>query len=196
MKHSQLIKKLIAACMIALPTLAFNAHSATRSIVWDPAHNPATAYRWTEGESWHSFIFAGGDEWGVVPDTVDYIATFNVNPAPICILDTLVQPGHVVVGDNGPGYLVITNGGSLIVTNNDWVGIGFVNSTAGYMEITAGGTLFVHDNFWIGFEPSGVGTFTMKGGTATIEGMTGLGWNGGDRRNAHQWWHLKSLHLA
>ena len=83
------------------------------------------------------------------------------------------------VGLNGPGgTLIITNGGNLVCSNPDeWNSVGMNNT--GLMVVENGGSASYGNHLWIGFDSGADGTFTMNGGTVSVTGMFGLGWNGG-----------------
>jgi hypothetical protein len=103
---------------------------------------------------------------------------FNVSGARACVVNTAVGAGQVVVGDNGEGGMVIvTNSGNLAASASDWSAIGY-NNTA-LMVVATGGTASFGNHLWIGFEPAADGTLIMNGGTVSVAGMFGLGWNGG-----------------
>jgi hypothetical protein len=53
-----------------------------------------------------------------------------------------------------------------------------MNNT-GLMVVENGGSASFGNHLWIGFEPTAEGTLIMNGGTVSVTGMFGLGWNGG-----------------
>jgi hypothetical protein len=46
-------------------------------------------------------------------------------------------------------------------------------------HLQSGSSAIFGEHLWVGFEPAGIGTLTLSGGTATVNEMFGLGWNGG-----------------
>src|SRR6478609_65513 len=47
------------------------------------------------------------------------------------------------------------------------------------MIVETGGLASFGNHLWIGFDPGSDGTLVMNGGTVSVAGMVGLGWNGG-----------------
>jgi hypothetical protein len=136
--------------------------------VWNPAANPSGNGLWTESANWTG---------GKVANSTNKVV-FNVSAARPCIVNTAVTAGQVVVGDNGEGgILIVTNSGSLAASATDWSAIGYNNSAL--MVLANGGSASFGNHLWIGFDPGSDGTFTMNGGTVSVAGMFGLGWNGG-----------------
>jgi hypothetical protein len=136
--------------------------------VWNPAANPGGNGLWTESANWTG---------GQVANSTNKVV-FNVSGARACVVNTAVGAGQVVVGDNGEGGMVIvTNSGNLAASASDWSAIGY-NNTA-LMVVATGGTASFGNHLWIGFEPAADGTLIMNGGTVSVAGMFGLGWNGG-----------------
>lgn len=137
--------------------------------VWNPAANPATTGLWNECANWNG---------GLCPGTVT-VVTFNVPDAIPCTLATAALAGVVRIGNGGPGgTLIITNGGSLTAaTAAEWNSIGMNNT--GLMIVEAGGSASYGNHLWIGYEPAADGTLIVNGGTVSVGGMIGLGWNGG-----------------
>jgi hypothetical protein len=159
------MKTLITACLavVSLLTLQVQAQNTT---VWNPAANPATTGLWSESANWTG---------NAVPGTGDK-AVFNVAGAIPCVINSPANVGQLVMGDGGPGTLIVTNGGSL-ATGTIWTGLGYNNQAS--LEVYSGGTAVFNEHLWIGFEATGDGTLTMHGGTIRVMGMFGLGWNGG-----------------
>jgi hypothetical protein len=137
---------------------------------WNPALNPGdTNGLWNNGTNWSS---------GVVPGNVTF-AYLNVPGAIPCIINTPASANVVRIGLNGPGTtLIVTNGGNLVCNHVDeWNSIGMNNT--GLMIVENGGSVTYTFHLWIGFDPAADGTLTMNGGTVSVGGMFGLGWNGG-----------------
>src|SRR5207253_10734015 len=90
-------------------------------------------------------------------------------------------PAQLVLGDGGPGNLIIVNGGSLVTSNyagvNSFNAIGY--SSLARLEIAAGGSMIISNHLWVAQNFGATATFVMNGGTATVLGMFGVGWNGG-----------------
>jgi len=137
--------------------------------VWNPAANPAGTGKWNEGANWTA---------GVAPFSVTK-ASFNVVGATPCTVTNVAVADYVVLGENGPGgTLTIANGGSLApasVVNPTSVGY---NSNA-LMVVETGGSASFGSHLWIGLDPGSDGTLIMNGGTVSVAGMFGLGWQGG-----------------
>jgi hypothetical protein len=94
------------------------------------------------------------------------------------VVNSAVNAGQLVAGDNGPGEtLIVTNGGSLTASATDWSAIGYNNIIQ--MIVANGGSASFGNHLWIGFNPGSDGTLILNGGTVSVTGMFGLGWNGG-----------------
>ncbi len=144
---------------------------APERVTWDPAANPSGNGFWNESANWTG---------GFLPGNVT-LARFNISGASPCTVTNAAVARVVRMGiDGGPGgTLIITNGGSLVCTVGDdnWNAVGY-NQTA-EMIVETGGSASFGNHLWVGFSPGGDGTFIMNGGTASVTGMFGLGWNGG-----------------
>ncbi|MGC3958872.1 MAG: hypothetical protein QM813_13320 [Verrucomicrobiota bacterium] len=85
---------------------------------------------------------------------------------------------YVVMGDNGPGgTLIITNGGHLTCGALNATAIGY--NSNGVMLVESGATASFGTHLWIGLDPGSDGKLIMNGGTVSVAGMFGLGWQGG-----------------
>jgi len=136
--------------------------------VWNPAANPSGNGLWSESANWTGGQVANGTNKVV----------FNVSAARACVVNSAVNAGQLVTGDNGPGgVLIVTNGGSLAASATDWSAVGYNNTIQ--MIVESGGSATFGNHLWIGFDPGSDGTLTMNGGTVSVAGMFGLGWNGG-----------------
>ena len=136
--------------------------------VWNPSANPAGNGWWSEDANWTGGTAANGTNKAVL----------NVAGAGACVVNSAVNAGQLVAGDNGPGgLLIVTNGGSLAASATDWSAIGY-NNTA-LMVVASGGSASFGNHLWIGFDPGADGTLILNGGTVSVSGMFGLGWNGG-----------------
>jgi hypothetical protein len=150
--------------------LAHNLYALT-DIGWNPAGNPnqPSDNKWSTAANWNL---------GSVP-TDGYKAKFYNSPSVACIVDGVTGNAQMVLGDGGPGSMIITNGGvlnagALVNQDNDgWTAISY--SVAAQLTIENGGTANFHYHLWVGLTPTSNGTFTMNGGTATVGGMFGLG---------------------
>ncbi|MCL4787794.1 MAG: hypothetical protein KJ070_13530 [Verrucomicrobia bacterium] len=155
----------LAAALLLCAAMGVEAQLTTT--VWNPAANPSGNGLWSESANWTG---------GQVANSTNKVV-FNVAGARACVVNTAVNAGQVVVGDNGDGgLLLVTNGGSL-ATSADWSAIGY-NHTA-LMVVETGASASFGDHLWVGFDPGSDGTLILNGGTVTVAGMFGLGWNGG-----------------
>ncbi len=159
------MRTLLTACLVAAPLIAATVNAQTTT-VWNPAANPTTTGLWSESANWTG---------GVVPD-YSYKVVFNVAGASPCTVKSVATPGQLVMGDGGPGTVIIGTGGTL-TTGTNWTGLGY-NNVAG-IEVRSGGAAIFNDHLWVGFLPGADGTLTLNGGTVNVSGMFGLGWNGG-----------------
>ena len=138
-------------------------------VTWNPALNPDSAGLWNEDANWTG---------GVGPSNATFV-TFNVADAIPCLVTNAAFASVMRVGLNGPGgTLIITNGGSLVCNNpNEWNSIGMNNT--GLVVVADGASASFGQHLWIGFDSGADGTLIMNGGTVSVTGMFGLGWNGG-----------------
>jgi hypothetical protein len=108
-------------------------------------------------------------------------ADFNSSAQPPCFLNSLALPAQFMLGDNGPGFLYILNGGSLTSSNysggNSYNAIGYNHIAR--VDLRNGGSLISSNHLWVGLNLNARGNLVMNGGTATVLGMIGLGWSGG-----------------
>jgi hypothetical protein len=147
---------------------AVGAQAQLTTTVWNPAANPPGNGLWSESANW-----TGAN----VPNAANKVV-FNVTGARACVVNSAVNAGQLVTGDNGPGgTLIITNGGSLVTSATNWSAIGYNNTNL--MIVESGGSGRFGFQLWIGFNPGSDGTLLMNGGTLTVTNMIGLGWNGG-----------------
>lgn len=138
-------------------------------VVWDPAANPESSGLWHECANWTG---------GVCPSNIT-VVTFRVADALACTVTSAASAGMVRMGLGGPGgTLIVTNGASLTAANPaEWNSIGMNNT--GLMVVETGGSASFGNHLWIGYEPVAEGTLIVNGGTVSVGGMFGLGWNGG-----------------
>jgi hypothetical protein len=136
---------------------------------WNPALNPDINGLWNVSSNWSG---------GITPGNVTFVF-LNVPDAIPCILTNAASVNVARLGLNGPGgTLIITNGGSLVCSHPDeWNSIGMNNT--GLVVVANGGSASYGQHLWIGFDAGADGTLIMNGGTVSVTGMFGLGWNGG-----------------
>ena len=147
---------------------AICAEAQLTSTVWNPAANPSGNGLWSESANWTG---------GQVANSTNK-AVLNVAGARACVVNSAVSAGQLAAGDNGPGgLLIVTNGGTLAASATDWSAIGYNNTIL--MIVESGGAATFGNHLWVGFDPGSDGTLTVNGGTVSVAGMFGLGWNGG-----------------
>jgi hypothetical protein len=160
-------------------------------VVWNPALIfPDINGLWNVSGNWTG---------GVGPSNVTKVI-FNVLDAIPCTVTNAAFAKYVTMGDNGPGgTLIITNGGSLTCSADNWTAIGR-NSTA-LMIVENGGSASFEEHLWVGLDPASDGTLIMNGGTVSVTGMFSCGWlrgkgtaliNGGTL-NLNQWHPTDSI---
>jgi hypothetical protein len=139
------------------------------NVVWNPAGNPSSTGKWNEKANWTG---------GVAPASVTTV-NFNVVGAIPCTVTNAAVADYVVMGDTGPGgTLIITNGGSLLpasVVSATVIG----NNSNAVMVVANGGSASFGYQLMIGLNPGSDGTLIMNGGTVSVAGMFGLGYQGG-----------------
>jgi hypothetical protein len=137
--------------------------------VWNPAQNTGdTLGLWNMSTNWTVGMCPGNST----------VVTFNVPDAIPCIITNAATAYYVAMGSGGPGgTLIVTNGGSLITGRDNWTAVGYNNTAT--MRVENGASVNFGYHLWIGFDPTADGTFIMNGGTVSVGGMFGLGWNGG-----------------
>lgn len=136
--------------------------------VWNPAANPSGTGKWNEKTNWTGFV---------APGAVTKVI-FNVPGAIPCTVTNAAFADYVVMGDNGPGgTLNIASGGSLTCGSANATIIG--NNSNAVMVVEAGGSVSLGNHLWVGFDPGADGTLIMNGGSVTVAGMFGLGFQGG-----------------
>jgi hypothetical protein len=159
-------------------------------VVWNPAANPSGTGKWNEKDNWTGFV---------APVSITKVI-FNVVGAIPCTVTNEALADYVVMGDNGPGgTLNIANGGSLTCGAVNATAIGY--NSNGVMVVESGGSASFGTHLWIGLDPGSDGTLTMNGGTVSVAGMFGLGWQGGKGTaqinagtlNLSQWDYFNSI---
>ncbi len=164
------------------------------NVVWNPAANfPDVEGLWNVASNWTSVY---------TPASI-IKATFNVVGAIPCTVTNAAAASSVDMGNTGPGgTLIITNGGSLVCGAGNPTFIG--NNSNALMVVEAGGSASFGTHLWTGFDPGSDGMLTMNGGTVSVSGMFGLGWNGGKGTaninggtlNLSQWQETNSIQGA
>ncbi len=137
-------------------------------LTWNPALNPDPDGLWNNPTNWSGSL---------LPGDVTYVS-MNVAGSVPCIVTNAVVAGVVRIDQSGGGTLIITNGGSLTCSANDWCGDGY-NQTGNVIDVEEGGSFSCAGHLWVGFNTGGSGTLIMNGGTVSVGGMFGLGWSGG-----------------
>jgi hypothetical protein len=107
------------------------------------------------------------------------IVNFSVPDAIPCTVTNAALAGYVAMGINGGpgGTLTIANGGSLTTFTEHWTAVGY--NTNALMVVENGGSASFAEHLWIGLDPGSDGTLIMNGGTVYVDGMFGIGWQGG-----------------
>ena len=143
--------------------------------VWNPALNPSSTGWWSEIGNWFT---PAGVAINMVPGDTTHVL-FNIADAIPCMVSNAVVARYVDMGNStGPGgTLIVTNGGSLTTGTDNWTAVGY--SSNALMVVESGASVNFGYHLWIGFDPTADGTFILNGGTASVGGMFGLGWNGG-----------------
>jgi hypothetical protein len=106
------------------------------------------------------------------------VVRFNIPDAIPCTITNAAFAKYVTMGENGPGgTLIITNGGSLTCSADNWSAVGRNNTAV--MIVENGGSASFGEHLWIGLDPTSDGTLIMNGGTVSVTGMFSCGWLGG-----------------
>ena len=142
---------------------------AQTTTVWNPAANPTSTGLWSEADNWTGKVVPEGD----------FKVVLNVPNAPTCIVNSTQGVAQLVMGDgNGPVTMKIVNGGHL-TSSGDWTAVDY-NRTA-TLEVETGGSLTTGNHLWVGLlTATETGTLIVNGGTVTVGGMFGLGWDSGN----------------
>jgi hypothetical protein len=158
--------------------------------VWNPAANPSGTGKWNEKSNWTGFVAPAS-----VTKTI-----FNVIGAIPCTVTNAAVADYVVMGDSGPGgTLIITNGGSLTCGAVNATAIGY--NSNGVLVVETGTAASFGTHLWIGLDPGSDGTLILNGGTVSVAGLFGLGWQGGKGTaqinggtlNLSQWDYFNSI---
>ena len=169
------MKTIITSSALTVLLLALNLQAQT-TVSWKPSANASTHGLWSEAANWNPARLPGVSSSGL-GDKAD----FNSSAQIPCFLNSAATPAQLMIGDNGPGDLIILNGGSLVSSNysgvNSFNAVGY-NSLA-RLELQNGGSLISSNHFWVGLNYNAIGNFVMNGGSATVLGMFGVGWTGG-----------------
>src|ERR1035441_4972349 len=99
------MKTRIVPCMVAVSLLALNLQAQTTDS-WRPANNASTHGLWSEAANWSLGFLPGVDP------APGYKADFNSNAQIPCFVNGAVLTAQLMIGDNGPGDVIILNGGS------------------------------------------------------------------------------------
>lgn len=144
------------------------ASMVSASTVWNPAGNTVTpgSQAWGDADNWNNGI----------PTAVEK-AVFNVTDAAECQVSGSFSDFQLVQGDNGPGGIIRILDGGILTTKVTWSAVGY-NDVANTI-VDAGGSMTFGQHAWIGFGAGSNGTLDVSG-YVRVNGMLGLGWNGGD----------------
>ncbi|HVM49178.1 MAG TPA: hypothetical protein VMU04_14195 [Candidatus Acidoferrum sp.] len=175
------MKRILIPLALAISTPVLNLQAAAptspTTVTWAGANHTPTNLLWSVPGNWSLNRVpscAGTNAYG---DKAD----FNSSTQPPCFLNSAALPSQLVMGDGNPSVLVILSGGSLSTSNysgvNSYNAIGY--SSLARLELRNGGSLVSSNHLWIGLNNNARGNFVMNGGTASVLGMTGLGWSGG-----------------
>ena len=145
--------------------------------VWKPAANgiyPPNTGNWNDKGNWTRNAVPG-----------DYKVVFNVQNTAECVVTDTQSATQLVHGDNGAadaGVIRVKSGGNLTTGLSPagakvWSGIGYNRKAT--LIVETGGVYNAAEHLWIGFTSGGLGTLTLAGGTVSVAGMFGLGWDGG-----------------
>jgi hypothetical protein len=142
---------------------------APEQVVWNPALNfPDVEGLWNVSTNWSG---------NICPSNVT-IVRFNIPDAIPCTITNAAFAKYVTMGENGPGgTLIITNGGSLTCSADNWSAVGRNNTAV--MIVETGGSASFGEHLWIGLDAGSDGTLIMNGGTVSVTGMFSCGWLGG-----------------
>jgi hypothetical protein len=184
------LRSLLLTGLLAAPMLAFNATAQNSDSHWSPLDvtddgNGPYAY-FEDSNNWDS---------AAVPDytnaTSGYVRTM-VNQAVGSYVTCVITNSHflyqIMIGAGGGGYVVLTNGASVVsgVNNpawnfgNIWTGLGFPNGPS-TISIGPGCRFTTGDHLWVGQGTANGGPnyVIINGGTLDVHGQLGVGWNGG-----------------
>lgn len=161
------------AIAISLAAAAWN-NTLKADVVTASWRPPSTPGIWSTPANWSTTL---------TPDTNTFA---NISSSTPCIVDKTAGVAvcyrvNVADGAGTVGKLIVTNGG-VLAPAHDYCAIGYAGN--GAMEVESGCSVTFPNHLWIGLNPGSVGSFVMNGGSVTVNGMYGEGWNGG-RASAH-----------
>jgi hypothetical protein len=168
------MKRILISFALAVVMLALNLQAQT-TVSWKAATSPSNNF-WNVAANWSPARVPG-----VSSTNTGDKADFNSSTYPPCFLTNFALPAQFMLGDNGPGFLYILNGGTLASSNyaggNSYNAISYNHISR--VDVRSGGSLISSNHLWVGLNLNARGNLVLNGGTATVLGMIGLGWSGG-----------------
>ena len=157
----------LAAAVVASGPLVLSGATAALGQTWDGS----TSTDWFTGSNWTS---------NTAPNSSQdvFINTTTPNPATVTDKTTngTADANDLVVGDEGQGFLTVSNSGALDSYSGSY--IGYKNGSTGSVEVTGTGSIW-DSSYWIYVGDYGDGTLTVSDGGAvssadSIIGRTGV----------------------
>ncbi|WP_160116691.1 autotransporter domain-containing protein [Pseudovibrio ascidiaceicola] len=157
----------LAAAVVASGPLVLSGATAALGQTWDGS----TSTDWFTGSNWTS---------NTAPNSSQdvFINTTTPNPATVTDKTTngTADANDLVVGDEGQGFLTVSNGGALDSYSGSY--IGYKNGSTGSVEVTGTGSIW-DSSYWIYVGDYGDGTLTVSDGGAVSSADSIIGRTGG-----------------